>query len=138
MVATVDYNIILYYDHLNELLEACRCGNLPAIYRICAVKRHINDSDEHGWTPLITAVYYNQKEAVKFLLTQGADIHAVNHNGTTLLMYAKEAYRRTKDATLFSLFCELGVSRSRLDYNGHSLLDYCIRENIEKIGDYRV
>ncbi len=138
IVSTVDYNIILYYDRLEELLGYCRHGDLGGVHDVCAVKKHVNAAGCHGWTPLMVSAYYNQIETVKYLLAQGADIHAVNHNGTTLLMYAKEAYRKTGDDTLFSLFLSLGADMSVKDYNGLTLQDYCAKEGIRNIGPYRV
>lgn len=138
IVCTVDYDIILYYDRMKELLEYCRCGNLEAIREICAVKKHINSADEHGWTPLIVATYNNQAEVVEYLISQGADIHAVNNNGTTLLMYAKEAYRRTKDGRIFMRLLSLGVDIDKADYYGKTLKDYCMEEGIQQIASYDI
>lgn len=138
IVCTVDYDIILYYDRMNELLENCRCGNLEAVREICAVKKHINSADEHGWTPLIVATYNNQKEVVEYLISQGADVHAVNNNGTTLLMYAKEAYRRTNDGSIFIQLLSLGVNVDRVDYYDKTLKDYCMEEGIQRIASYDI
>lgn len=103
MVSAIDYNIILYYDRLQELLKYCRCGNLEKVQCICSVKRHINESDKHGWTPLMVAVYYNQKDIVKFLLMQEGNVFASDNNGKTIFMYAKDVYEKTGDDTLISL-----------------------------------
>ena len=137
-VCAVDYDIILYYDRMKELLEYCRCGNLEAVREICEVKKHINSADEHGWTPLIVATYNNQVEVVEYLIAQGADIHAVNNNGTTLLMYAKEAYRRTNDGSIFMLLLSLGVNIDKVDYYDKTLKDYCLEEGIQHIASYDI
>lgn len=130
IIATIDYNLILYYDRFNELLDACRQGDIEVVHNICVVKRHINEKDKHGWTPLIVATYYNRTEVVRFLIAHGANIYVVNNNGTTLLMYAKEAYRNTGDNSLFKLYISLGLSKDIQDYNGFNLAHYLERNNI--------
>lgn len=124
MLATIDYNILVYIDRLDELLEYCRAGKLDGVMDVCSVKKHINESNELGWTPLMVATYNNNKNVVEYLLLNGADIHAVNNNGTNILMYAKEAYVRNKDIELLRKFIELGISTELTDYRGKTLIDY--------------
>lgn len=128
MLSTIDYNIILFFDRFMELLDACKKGDLETVKSICTVKKHINDVNDSGWTPLIVATYNNQIEIVKFLISEGANINIKNNNGTNLLMYAKDAYVNTGDDTLFRLFYKMGLSAYEYDYNQKNLLDY-IKEN---------
>lgn len=128
MICTVDYNIILYKDRFTELLKACQTGDMNKVLEICSVEHHVNDRNEKGWTPLMVAAYNNHIEIVYYLLSMGADIGAVNNNGTNLLTYAKDAFLNTGDATLLRLFLELGLSPETKDYRGKSLWDY-IYEN---------
>ena len=124
LLATIDYNIILYFDRFDELIEACKNGECERVKEICVVPEHINAANESGWTPLIVATYYNQINIVKFLLMNGADIHARNNNGTNLLMYAKEAYIKYESKELFHTFLKLGLDIEECDYAGKSLQDY--------------
>lgn len=124
MVATIDYNILLFLDRFNDLMDACKRGDLTTVKEICSIAKHINESDEHGWTPLIVATYNNHIDIVEYLLLNGANIFAKNNNGTNLLMYAKEAYILYGERKLFDLFCELGLSPKETDYSGKNLEDY--------------
>lgn len=135
IIATVDYNLILYWDRFDELMEACRIGDLGTVYKICSVKEHINQVGKNGWTPLIVATYFGHYNIVQELLTIGGNIYAVNYNGTNLLMYAKDAYIKYADDRLFKLFYKLGLSLEAEDYEGHDLKYYCKSEGIEMIGD---
>lgn len=128
MIATVDYDIVLFYDRLDELMQACKMGNLNTVKDICNVKRHINEKDSHGWTPLIVATYYGRKDIVEFLLMQGADLHITNYNGTNLLMYAKEAYVLSGDNSIFKMLYKCGLNEFTSDYKGNDLL-YYLKEN---------
>lgn len=127
LVSSTDYNIVLFFDRFEELLYACENGDLKKVEDICVVLRHINAIDYHGWSPLIVATYYNQIDIVKYLLMMGADINQKSNNGTNLLMYAKDAYLRYGDVTLFKLFYNLGLSETECDYQGHDLLYYIQR-----------
>ena len=44
-----NYNIVLFYDRLTELLEACQTGNLDIVRQICMVKKHVNAASKQGW-----------------------------------------------------------------------------------------
>ncbi len=130
IIATVDYNIVLYYDRFDELMSACEKGDLDTVKEICVVRKHINAKDKNGWTPLIKATFFNNKEIVYYLLSIGADIHTKNRNGTNLLMYAKEAYLRTGDNGLFKLFINLNLSVKEKDYLNRDLISYINKQNI--------
>lgn len=123
-IATVDYYMWLFYDRFVELLNACEQGNLDIARDICLVKEHINQAETiHGWTPLMVSTYNNQIEIVKHLLINGADVNVVNYNGTNLLMYAKEAFFKTNDSTLLTLYLNR-ISPYREDYSHHNLFYY--------------
>lgn len=125
MINTVDYNLIIYYDRLTELLEACRTDDTKSVELLCNIPRLVNAAEtEHGWTPLIVAVYNNSLKAVQCLIAAGADIHVKNYNGTNILMYAKDAYIRTGDSRMLTLLSRLGLSPLEKDYGGRNLYDY--------------
>lgn len=130
MVFTMDYNIILNFDRFEELLKACKNGDILKVKEICIEKEHINSKNEMGWSPLMVATYYNQIEIVSFLISIGADIWDVNNNGTNMLMYAKEAYKRFEDSRLYRLYKKLGLKEERKDYTGNNLYYYLNKENI--------
>lgn len=124
LIATIDYNVILYIDRFEELIQACKEGDIETVKEICQVDSHVNAVDNNGWTPLIVATYNNRKNIVKYLLLKGANIYAKNNNGTNLLMYAKDAYIASSDNELFVLFAKLGLSVKECDYMGKNLDDY--------------
>lgn len=128
--ATVDYAVLLYKDRFAELLEACRAGELHKVREITAAYPYAYDRNDRGWTPLMVATYHNQKDVVLHLLYKGADVRAVNNNGTNLLMYAKEAYKRFGDSTLLELYQRMGLRFAQTDYRGKSLYDYCRAEGL--------
>lgn len=131
LTSTVDYNIVFYKDRTEKLFDACKNNDLTLIKEICIVKEHINVQNEYGWTPLIVCTYNGYIEAVEFLIGIGADITLKNYNGTNVLMYAKEAYIKTKKRNLLDFFLELGCSLEEKDYKGKNLLDYINIENID-------
>jgi methionyl-tRNA formyltransferase len=130
MMATVDYNIVFYFDRFDELLAACKTGNLQQVQEICLLKKYLNEKNKYGWSPLIVATYANRIDVVKYLIVNGADIYATNSNGTNLLMYAKEAYKKYGDNTLFKLYLKLGLSVGQKDYYGYDVMYYLIKEGI--------
>lgn len=73
IISTIDYDLIVYYDRLEELMQACCDGNLEKVKEICFVREHVNAVDKYGRTPLSVARENGQHEVEKYLLCYGAD-----------------------------------------------------------------
>ena len=123
-IATVDYDMILYVDQFEHILDACTTGDLAYVQRVPRVEKYLEQKNRKGWNPLIVATYNNQKEMVEYLLSLGSDIHVTNHNGTNLLMYAKNAYLNTDDTDLLERVRVMGIMPDEKDYMGLDLYQY--------------
>lgn len=128
LMATIDYNIILYKDKTEELFEACRTGEIENVIKICRIKKYLFVRNEKGWDPLIVATFNNKIEIVKLLISLGADIYTENYKGTNLLMYAKDCYLNTGNIELLKLYLDLGLDIYKKDDNNKNVLDYCSSE----------
>lgn len=128
-ISTIDNDIVLYKDKVKELFLACKNGSSELINRLLQIPKIIDVQDENGWTPLIIAIYNNQKEVVKTLLMNGANLSICNFKGTTPLMYAKSAYVKYKDPEIIKLLVSLDVNIYQKDYTNKNVLDYCLENN---------
>lgn len=72
ILATIDYDLVVFFDRFEELMQACAEGNLAKVSEICCVREHVNEMDRYGKTPLDVAKENNQYEIVKYLLCCGA------------------------------------------------------------------
>lgn len=138
ILSSIDYDIVIYYDQFAQVLSMCQTGNMEGLKKVKYLSIYVNQQNEKGWTPLMVATYYNHYEIVRLLISEGADIRITNRNGTTLLMYAKDAYLRYADSKLFEVFIELGADMYQEDYNGKSLIDYCKVQAISRIGNIKI
>jgi methionyl-tRNA formyltransferase len=109
LMATIDYNILLYKDRFVELLDACKQGDDDKVCEICTVDAHINVQDDSGWSPLMVATIHNQKKIVKYLISKGADIQQINYCEETMLDLARKAYKKFGDDELVQLYERLGL-----------------------------
>lgn len=132
-ICSIDYDVCLIYDRFEEVIEGCKTGNISVVKDCFSSVSYINERTPEGWDPLIIATYNNQTEIVKFLISKGSDIHTRNYHDTNLLMYAKEAYRRYKDRTLFDLYKSLGVDLNQKDEYQLSVVDYCKKEGLMEL-----
>lgn len=124
MVSTIDYNTVLFVDRLDELMDACASGDLGTVTGICAAREHVNARNDKGWTPLIVAAYNNRLSVVEHLLSVGADPAMTGYNGTTLLMYAKDACLRTGSSEVLDFLLSLGLDCTQRDNRGKDVFDY--------------
>ena len=90
---------------------------------------------EYGWTPLMVAAYNNSCSIVKYLIENGADVNAVNYNGTTPLMYAKDAVIKYGETKVLDLLLKAGADRYIKDYDGKDVFCYVIDQST-KIYNY--
>ena len=124
-LATIDYDIILHCDRLNELVAIVSQGDLDTLKSIENIDRYVLEQEpEHGWTLLMVASYYNQFEIARYLIRKGSDVNAKNYKGTTVIMYAKDGMLRTEDDRLFNSLLSLGANPYIQDYTGRDLFDY--------------
>lgn len=131
-LSTVDYDVLFYKDRLNEVLQYCAEDNLFLLKKIPKLDVYLFDSEvTHGWTPLIVAAYNNSKDVCTYLIKRGADVNARNFNGTTVIMYAKDAALRTNDYEIISDLLEAGADPYIADYSGKNLFDYLQEQSIE-------
>lgn len=135
-ISTIDYDAILYKDTFEEILECIKKHDNDRVKQLCVSKKLLEAQDEHGWSLLTVAVYNNNFEIVKWLSDMGADVTILNNNGTNLLMYAKDCFINTGDATIFEYLADKGLPFEEKDYYDKNLYDYCREENVKKIGKY--
>ena len=67
---------------------ACIKGNLDVVQTLITLGADLNVLDEHGYTPLITAVKCGNLELVELLHDYGCDINVTASNGWSLLHIA--------------------------------------------------
>lgn len=132
-IASIDYDIILYKDVLDKLIEAVKEHNPDRVKKLSVFEKIINDKESHGWTPLTVAVYNADLDLSRWLVSRGASDSVVNHNGTTLLMYAKDAGLNTGDWSVFKWLLEEGAGPKAKDYSGKAIIDYLDDEKLSRI-----
>ena len=74
---------------IDKLTDACRRGDVATVQTCLAKGVNVNSKNVFRDTPLITAVYRNQREIVEILLVRDdLDIAVTNPVGNTVLHYA--------------------------------------------------
>lgn len=77
----------------DKLIEAVKAGDCEAIDHLLASGSSVNQSDEHGWTPLSYAAGKGDLATVKLLIERGADPFKVGRDNRTPYMIALAAGR---------------------------------------------
>lgn len=129
VISTIDNDIVLYKDKVKDLFLACENGSSELTNKLLHIPKIVNIQNENGWTALIIAIYNNQKEIVKTLLMNGADLNICNFKGTTPLMYAKSAFVKHNDPEILQLLLSFDVDIYQKDYLEKNVLDYCLENN---------
>ena len=126
-LSTIDYDVILYKDLLEEFHFLCEIGNVERLTELSENELLINEKNKKGWSAIIVSAYHGQIEALRFLLSRGACINDFNYNGTSVLMYAKEYLERSGDYEFFQTVIELGADLNQKDYSGLTVRDYVVK-----------
>jgi len=131
VMSTVDYNVRLYFDRLNEVLSDLESMPLDEIKRKIKNISGVNDRNEKGWSLIIVAAYYGRRDVVEYLLDCGANVNDANNKGTSVLMYAKEYCLNKIDSSLFKFLLKSGADIGYHDYSGKTILDYVCPDELE-------
>jgi len=73
-----------------HLIHAIKVRDNAKIDELIEDPSKVNEVDELGNTPLIYAVFYNQKDTVKKLLSKNADESVINKQGNSAFFYVKD------------------------------------------------
>lgn len=124
-ISTIDYDVILIKDRLDELVQTVRKGDYKKLTAYKYLQHYLNEKETtHGWTLLMVAAYNNYLDIVKYLVNLGANVNEVNYKGTSVLMYAKDCAIIHNDKRIFSYLLNHGANIVHKDYNGLSIKDY--------------
>lgn len=133
-MATIDYDIELYFDKLDLFLETIPNVSLDMFSQNLISILGVNDRNSKGWSPIIVAAYYGRKDLIEWLLEQGANINDRNYRGTTVLMYAKDYAVKNNDSDFFNFLLTQGADISLKDWSDKSLMDYINNDQAKLLG----
>lgn len=124
-LATIDYDIDIYYDNFIDLVNSVKDQNSESLKQNIAQNPYvINERDKNGWTPLIISVYNGYDDSTKSLLKLGANPNTNNWKGTSPLMYAKDRAELTGNTFGLELLIKYGADKSNKDMFNKSVIDY--------------
>jgi methionyl-tRNA formyltransferase len=131
-ISTIDYNIILKIDQFKPLISACKANDWVQVQDILMnTDFNLETKTIEGWTPLMISAYYGSFEVVKLLIQSGSNVNAINYNGTSVLMYAKQNLLKTKDLRIVNFLFKKGVNANLRDNYGKNIFDWLKLENEE-------
>lgn len=125
IIATVDYDIKLLKDQVDELFRAAQVGDLKLIKFIHKLGFDLTLKDENGWDILIIAGYHGKIELVKWIIDNNIiNINTRNFKGTTAIMYAMTYAVGTSDKSIMNFFIERGADLTLVDYKKKDIFYY--------------
>ena len=124
-ITTIDYDILMYKDIRDDFMDACISGDINFVNKTINVPNILNIQNEKGWTPLIAAIYNANTDIANILIKSGADTDCTNFKGTTLLMYAKDAYVNTGNSKPLEKILALNKDIYQKDYYDRDVIEYC-------------
>lgn len=136
VMSTIDFDVIIYFDGLELLLSKIPLINSSDFSKGLNHIAGVNDRNKIGWSPIIVAAYNGRLELVRDLISLGANVNDTNFKGTSVLMYAKDYFLRSKDNALFNLLLEFGADINKKDYSGKKLVDYLSPEDLTHFRGY--
>ena len=86
----------------------------------------VNIPDCCSVTPWIRAVRNSDKNAVRYLIQAGADVHYQDINGQTVIMHAVKEYAGKE---ILTLLLEAGVDFTVADERGYTVLHHAVSTN---------
>lgn len=131
VVSSIDYDIRLYKDLLPVFIESCRLGNIEMVKTLIPHIFDINEKDVNGWNALMVALYNDNREIIDYLLQNNANVDVVNNNGTTCLMYAKEAALKSKDYSIIDRLLKINNSLHKKDLYGKTIFEYVKNQDFD-------
>jgi methionyl-tRNA formyltransferase len=130
-ICTVDYNIALYKDYFEIMVNCCKNNSFDLAKKIIPYIENIEQITKDGWNLMMIAAYHGSFEMIKLLVEYNAQTNSSNLNGTTILMFAKDAYLKNKNLDIIIFLLQNGANALAVDIYGKTIFDYT--ENTELV-----
>lgn len=124
LLATIDYDIILYKDYYPILWHAAESGNIQALKNSLKYISDIDLRNKNGWNALIISAYNGHINIINELVNQSSNVNTTNYKGTTALMYAFSYYERSKDRSVVDFLINHGADKAIKDQDQKNIFDY--------------
>ncbi|MFN3998525.1 formyltransferase family protein [Algoriphagus sp.] len=134
--STIDFDIELYPDRLDEILNASAENNLNFIQKCGKNGYNFLEKNENGWDAGIVAAYNGAYDVLDYLLKQGYDPNSVNVNGTSVLMYAMTKASETGELKSMIRLISSGADLHHCDFNHISLKEYGNKQNNSTVVEF--
>jgi ankyrin repeat protein len=127
-------------NHRQSFFLFCEHGNLERVTNLVKKKLFdINIRNENGWTGLIIACFNSHIDVASFLILNGANVNAVNDNGTSVFMYAKTPVLQDfQGIYILDLLIRNGAEINHLDRFSKTVLDYVRQHKNEELSEWLV
>lgn len=125
LVSTSDFNIKVYVDRFQSLIDAVVENNKDRV--VSALQSNplmIDETDKRGWTALIISSFNGYNDITDILLRAGASVDKPNPKGTIPLMYAKEHALKTGDLHGLVTLLAHGANKFHKDIFRKTIYDY--------------
>jgi ankyrin repeat protein len=120
----------LEQTYIDTLFDAAENGDLSKLTQLLEENPSLIDARrESGWTLLQEAIFGGNYDAIKLLLTRGADVHTQDERGWTPLHEA--AYNST--AEVVKLLLSFGANTDATDNYGRTPLQYAVQDGFSDI-----
>ena len=111
------------------LMQSAYKGDIESLQQSLDDGEDINQRDARGYTPLMTATYYNFYSIADYLLKNGADIDAQGKDGRTALILAT----CNKNIRIIKLLMKYNPNVDVVDHSGRSAKDHAANLNLKVI-----
>ena len=128
---SIDYDLIVYRDVLDQIFIETRKDNLDFIMAKIDKGYNINEKGVNGWNCIILATYHGSIRIFDYLINGIVDINEKNYNGTTLLMYAMTHAKNSRNLYFLERLLDCGADTRSIDFFGNDIFYYINKSNKE-------
>ena len=115
--ATVDYDVVLYWDMLEKALGLAAMGDVVALQQIPCLECYVNQSVDAGFTPLMAACKGGHYDCFMLLATLSADLAQTDWEGRSLLHYAHMGWRKQGERRIMEYLMKCGMELDSENYD---------------------
>ena len=112
VLATIDYDVILYKDYYPILWRSAESGDIETLKNSLKYISNIDLRNKKGFNALIISACNGRIDIVRELLKQGSDVNGTNYEGATALMHAFCYCERSKDRSVVDLLIHHGAGKA--------------------------